>query len=235
MTLLVMIVAAFLVDWSSVGALTQALGFDAADFGQRPWSLLTYGFATGGSFFGTVITCFMLWWFGGSVERELGTWNFLIFFLAMVVLPVLFFLAGSAFMAHSVPVFGMYLPLAGVVIAWATRNPTFKILIMFCLPLDAKWIGWLTAGFVFFGYGFGAPALGVLAVLHLILAHFYAANKLPFVPWGKSIGHHKPTGWKPQERDDKYFENVRDREKERQDRDRLRKLLEGSVKDDVDD
>lgn len=233
--------AAFLLSWLSGSMAFGNFAFDPRLLGSQPWSLLTYPFAfppDGGNFIGVVFVCWWLWGIGGQVERELRAITYGLFFAAMTVLPALFLLIGSSMLDIDHVLAGLYLPVAGVTVAWATRNPELKVLMMMVIPIQAKWIGWLTAGAVLFGYGTGNPLVGVLACIHLVLAWLYAANKVPALGWASgpsSFGSKKGKAWTPREKDDKYLSEVKDRELDRQERERLRRLFEGSLKDDPED
>src|SRR5205823_4373438 len=124
-------------------------------------------------------------------------------------------LLAMSFMPHETPLMFLFLPLSGVTVAWATRNPNSTILFMMVIPILAKWVGWITAGIVLFGYGAVHPFLGIAASLHLGLAYLYAANKIPFLLFsGTSVFTRKREGWKPIERNDAYFADVKKRETE---------------------
>jgi hypothetical protein len=106
---------------------------------------------------------------------------------------------------------------------------------MLIIPIQARWLGWLTVGMVLFGYGIGNPLFGLLACVHLGLAYLYAANYVPFLPYGTTRFFRHKRYWKKSERDETYIRDVKKREIERQERERLRKLFEGSLTDDPED
>jgi hypothetical protein len=96
-------------------------------------------------------------------------------------------------------------------------------------------LAWLTAALVLFGYGtmLQAPLLGAFACIHLIIAYYFAANRFEAVPYRQGEGRVNPARMKATEKKDKsYFEEVRKREQERAERERLRKLFEDSMEDD---
>lgn len=234
--LIAALIGCFLLSWLTGSRFADTLLYDPAQFASRPWSVLTYPFAfVGNDLIGAAFGALMLWWFGASVERELGLTKFLAFFAAMTLLPLLFLTTGELLEMKKALLAGPYLPISGIIVAWATRNPTATILLAFVIPVLAKWVGWITVVAVLLTWGYNAPLMGVLAILHLGLAYAYAADKIAFLPWrggGSFGGSGKRAGWLPRERDDQYFEEVRKKEKEREERERLRKLFEGSLKDD---
>lgn len=235
--ILVLAVLNFLASWISGGGVWNAsLLFDPRHAGHLPWTFLTYPFAVNpADIIGIFFMVYWMWMIGAIVERELGTARFLIFMGVMTVLPAVMMWVSFISFGHFIPLYGLYLPVAGVTIAWATRNANATMLFMMIIPIKAKWLAWLTAALVVFGYGYPNPPVGLLAGVHLLLAYLYAANKIPVLTYGSDGGRIKKQQWLPREKDDRYLRNVKDREVERQERERLRKLFEGSLKDDPED
>jgi membrane associated rhomboid family serine protease len=220
------------VDWNTF------LSFSPTQLAIRPWTILTYPFAAdvrSVGFIGVLFGCWWLYGIGGSVERELGTSRYIVFWLVMTIIPALVMMGAMVLAGKNISLMFLYLPLGGVTVAWATRNPNATILFMMVIPLLAKWVGWITVGMVLFGYGALNPFIGVAACLHLSLAYLYASNRIPMLAYGKEVFTRKREGWKPVERNDSYFAEVKKREIERAERDRLRKMFEGSLNDDPED
>lgn len=241
-TIAIIIISAALFFWtfaSPQSPITSYIGFLPALFADHPWSILTYPYAADASqsaFIIVLFECFWMYGIGGGVERELGTTKFLLFWIAMTILPALFMFAAMVALHVEAPLVFMYLPLSGITVAWCARNPNAKVLFMMVIPILGKWIGWITVGIVLFDYGRGNPLLGVIACLHMLVAYLYATNRIPFLQYSSSpLFTRKREGWKPVERNDSYFAEVRKREKEREERERLRKLFEGSISDDPED
>jgi hypothetical protein len=198
-----------------------------------PWTMLTYPLASPGpDVIGLLFMGYWLWIIGASVERELGSVIFSIFFAIMTLVPALMMIVGLMTLGVAGPLAGLYLPVAAITVAWATRYPETSMLFMMVFPIKAKWLGWITAILVIFGFGRAYPVLGFLAAVHLLLAYLYAANKIPAVAWGKHGFIPKKQTWLPREKDDKYLDDVKRRETERAERERLRKLFEGSLGED---
>lgn len=239
-TVAVIVIAAvnFLINWLSGGrdAWNALLTFTPGTALSLPWTLLTWPIsAEAPDFIGTVFMCYWMWVIGGMVERELSSLRYSVFLLVMALIPALMMLLALPILGDSRALWGLYLLAAAVTIAWATRNPNQTMLFMMVVPIAAKWLAWLTVGIVIFGYGFPKPVLGLLAAVHLLVAYLYAANKIPFLQWGRAAFVQNRQGWKPQERDNRYFDEVRKREQERAERERLRKLFEGSLGEDPED
>ena len=235
--ILVLAGANFLASWVSGGGDWNAyLQFHAQFAARFPWSILTYPIgANPADIIGVFFMAYWMWIIGATVERDLGTGRFLAFFGAMTAVPALMMWICYAAFGFSAPLYGLYLPVAGITIAWAARNPNVSMLFMLIIPIQAKWLAWLTAALVVFSYGYPHPPVGLFAGVHLLLAYLYAANRIPFLSYGKEVFTRKREGWTPREKDDKYLRDVKSREIERQERERLRKLFEGSLKDDPED
>jgi len=232
----VVLVLTSLVFWFSTGRGMQSFVFPV-DWVRQPWSLLTYPFAyVGVGDIGQLLWFLLLiaWLFmaGASLERQIGTPRYAVLWFAMTALPALILWAGMLLTGRGIVIHGPYLPVAAISVIWATRNQNAAVSLMGILPLTGKWIGWIVVAGTFFNYGGGNPILGVFAILHLAIAYAYADNKIPFLQFSRPVSnHHKPS--KEQiERENAYFDEVRRREKERDERERLRKLFEGSLNDD---
>ncbi|HZH97979.1 MAG TPA: rhomboid family intramembrane serine protease [Fimbriimonadaceae bacterium] len=233
--LIVAFIAFFLLEWSRVAAeqLVMLLFF-TTDAHLRPWSFLTYPFVGGApSLIGLVFLCWWIWGIGGTVEKEVGTLRYIAaFFIFAVLCAAGIWIGASALGTHTMLSWG-WTPVAAITIMWGTRHPETTILLMFVLPIKAKYVAWLSAGLVFFGTRH--PMLAPFAAAPLALAYFYAADKLP-LPYnsGTTWGEKKEQKTKTRihiQNEEKYFNDVRRREKDREERERLRKLFEESMKD----
>lgn len=231
--------AIFVLSWFMHGKLLEPLTF-WTDW-KRPWGILTYPFANSGDgtgLFWFLIELYWLWWVGTSAEQDLGTPKFLGFFFAMTALAGLFIWAGLKIVHPEAigALGGLSLPVAALTVAWGTRHPHENILLFAIIPIPGWILAWLTVALVLFGMGseFQAPLMGLFACLHLGLAYLFASNKLPAVTYSKGVSFTKPQGpLKAAERQDKkYYEDVKRREQERAERERLRKLFESSIDDD---
>src|SRR5207253_10005279 len=181
---------------------------------------------------GVLFMSYWLWIIGGTVEKELGSGTFAGFFAAMTLVPSLMFFVCYLLlhMDPRVPVYGLYLPVAGITLAWATRHPNQSMLFMLVIPILAKWLGVLTVVLIVFGYGFPNPPVGLFAGVHLLLAYMYAANRIPKLAYGGGGVRTKKQRWLPSEEDDRYLGDVKNRQSERAERERRRNLFEGSLK-----
>lgn len=211
---------------------------------SQPWTLLTYPWAYSPFYDGLAILFFVflcMWMFfvGGLVERDLGSVKYLLLWLVMILLPALFIILLGPVVGNKAIVSGMFLPEAGITMVWCVRNPKYPIMLYGIVPVAGKWMGWITAGATILISGAGNPIFGVVCSLHLIVAVLYAANMIPFWAYsrgGSLVGKRKLSDspyLKKHERMGKaYFDDVKKREKERDERERLRKMFESSIQDD---
>lgn len=229
--LVVALAISFLLAWTSQGRIFGAdLAFAPMEMLARPWTLVTYPFGSIGNFLGVLFACWWLWGIGGGVERDIGSMAMGLFWLCMTLLGGLFFWLGYVIIGEAAWLFGPYVPIAAVTVVWGTRNPDAQLLFMFVIPITGKWIAWISAGLVFFGsYN---PRLALFAVLPLGAAYLYAANLIPGLVYGRAgrgTSSTRATG--PRWMSDEYVEKAKKREKEREEKERLRRLFENSLRD----
>jgi hypothetical protein len=222
------IVLGFLFCFFSNGRLAELLSFSTLNPLLRPWTFLTFPLAYPmGAILSALFGVLWLMGIGSAVENELGKGRFVAFWLIMTFLGATMVWIGSIVTGQSGGLWTAWMPLAAVTVAWGTRNPNAAVQFMFVLPLTGKWLAWLAAILVFFGT---TPALAPFAASPLLLAYFFAANRLAFAPWSG------PSRYDPFEkrREKRLMDLVDDsmqRKKEREERERLRRLLEGPVAD----
>jgi membrane associated rhomboid family serine protease len=230
--------AIFVLSWMMNGSLSEPLQFKT-EFSQ-PWGLLTYPWASTGNGMGLLwflLEMYWLFWVGGATEQDLGTKKYLAVFFGSAVAAALFLWLGLALVypGQSLPIVqGPGLAISALTVIWGVRNPTVCIRLMMCIPVAGWILAWLTVALTLFGFGslYHAPLIGVFAIGHLGLAYLFAANRLPGVTYGRqdvSRAAMKAT----ERRDKSYFEDVRRREQDRAERERLRKMFEDSMNDDA--
>ncbi len=202
---------------------------------SQPWTLLTYPFAYPGllgiGLIWLLITAWWLFWVGVSVERDVGSPKFAAFwFLTTLLAGLLMVLAGLVFRA-GVGLEGPFVPIAAVTVAWAARNPQGLIQFWGVIPLSGKVLMWITIALVFFAFGYPNPVIGLLMTVPMATAYMFATNKLPGLSYSKPIYKAAPS--KAQiEKQNRFDADIRRRKQERAEKERLRKLFEGSIKDD---
>ena len=241
--IVILAAASFLLDWLLHLGIAEALFFSPARVTSF-WTFATYPFALGGdgrALINLLFGLYWIWMIGSQVEREMGTPRFAAYWVAMSIFPAVFTFAFTALLGlRSIPLGGIWLPEAAITVAWATRNPN-AIIQLIVFPIQAKWIGIITTALVLFEYGTPVPLLGVAAILHLGIAYAIASNRVPFFPYRTTAGggFFGGTGKKVPTRHgiqpESFFDDVRRREKDRKEREELRKLFERSLIEDPDD
>lgn len=226
--ILALLVVGMLAAWGSGGKATAPLAF----VGVEPWKVytwLTYPYTVFLSPFSALFLGIWLYQIGTITEAEHGSKSFLLVWLglcAISVLPLILVKASAA---------GSFLPVAALTVMWATRRPESTLMLFGLVPIKAKWIGVLSALTVFFNYAsIGSEFyIGFIALVGCLVAFLYAANRIPNVCYGFGHGSYlKPKPTKAQKKkEEAYFSDVFEREKEREERERLRKLFESSLEE----
>lgn len=240
--LIASMLAVFVVSWLMKGKLAAPLQFWTN--WSQPWGLITYPWASAGQgqeLFWFLIELYWLWWVGSAAEVQLGLKKYLGFFLISSVLAALFIYAALVMVAPGLylPILGgPGLPIAALTVAWGSRNRNQTILLMGLIPIPGWILAWLTVALTLFGYGsmYSAPLVGLFACIHLGLAYLFAMNRIPGITYNQSaVGlRSRPNASilkKSEKLDKSYYDDVKRREKEREERERLRKLFEDSMKD----
>ncbi|HVT10765.1 MAG TPA: hypothetical protein VHE55_00745 [Fimbriimonadaceae bacterium] len=210
-----------------------------SEWTSSPWQLVTYSFAyepLSNALSLMFFTVLLVWVFyaGSSVEREIGPGRFAALWFATGAIPALLIGLYATVAGIHFGFGGPFLAADGITVAWCARNANSSVYLYGVLPIAGKWLAVLSAVGIFFLYGAGQPVFGVLAAAPLILPWLYASNRLPGITYrGEPRAASEKQNLKRHERmDNKYFEDVRRREQERAEREKLRKLFEDSMKDD---
>lgn len=96
---------------------------------------------------------FVFWMFGGSLERGWGSRTYLLFLLVSNIVAALFWALGVWLVTGDLAKLATpWLMLSSVVVAWAWINPEETIMLYFVLPLQAKWVGWLSIIILYFTF-----------------------------------------------------------------------------------
>lgn len=207
---------------------------------SSPWQLVTYSFAfdpLSNALNLMFFSILMVWMFfaGSFVEREIGPGRFVLLWLVSSAAPALLIGIYASAAGIKFGIGGPFLAVDGITVAWCARNATSSVLLYGVLPVAGKWLAWISAGSIFFLYGAGNPIFGILATAPLILPWLYASNRIPNLAYGNQGGRTPQQNLKRHERmDSKYFDEVKKREQERAEREKLRKLFENSMNDDKD-
>jgi membrane associated rhomboid family serine protease len=201
----------------------------------RPWSFFTYPWTANPlAGYGLLFFIFFLmwmFWVGTSLERQMGSKMYILLWFIIVLISGITMWLGALLLNINAGLGGPYLPVSALSVVWCARNQTAIIRLWGILPLSGKWLALLLAGMTFFSFGTGVPLYGAIALIPLALGWFYGLGKLPQLEARR--GREKVRTTRGQVAyDDTYFTDVQRREKEREERERLRKLFEGSLSDD---
>lgn len=236
-------VALYVLAWLQVLP-KMLMGFAAtsSSLASAPWTLVLYPFAglgMGADIFFFLLTLVWIYFVGRQIEIDLGLVGLLAVFFGGSLLAGLLIVGAASILGSPFVLAGSLLPLSILTCLWASRRPTSQILIYGIFPLQAKWLAVLDAVLVLFNVGSGQPVLGVVALIPLALAWLWGAGKLGLAYGNRaaqvfSVAERKAAKARAQE-DAAYFENVRKREQEREEKERLRKLFENSLRDSGED
>ncbi|OGR29771.1 MAG: hypothetical protein A2139_03705 [Desulfobacca sp. RBG_16_60_12] len=228
--IVVLMVAGFLGCWLDTSfRVLNALLFHTSEVWSQPWGLVTYPFAENG-IVSLLFACLWLWGVGGVVEREEGALRFGAFWVAMSALCAVGLWVGSLVTGVDALFISAWTPIAAVTVVWGTRNPETLVQLMLVLPIKGKWMAWLSVVLVFFGtrnlaLGY-APQLAPFAAAPLVLAWMFATKKLLATESSATGGKSRfvrGAGFYSRE----YFDEVKRRERQREEKERLKKLFEG--------
>lgn len=148
------------------------------------WTFLTYMFAHG-SVSHILFNMVGLFIFGTQVEQEMGSWEFLLFYLLTGVLAgvfsyVIYVFSGSLF----VFLLGASGALYGVMLAFATYYPNARIYLLGLIPVRSVILVLLFAGLAVFNQltGFGGGVAHMTHLAGLLFAFLYFLIRLGINP-----------------------------------------------------
>jgi membrane associated rhomboid family serine protease len=161
---------------------------------QAPWQafqLLTYGFLhSPKDLWHILLNMYGLWLFGRDVEAKYGPREFLVFYLAAIILAGLVWSASEASLAQHAFLIGASGGVAAVLVLYAFNFPHRKMLFMFVFPMPM----WALAVLIV-----GMDALGAMSRSGSVAytAHLGgAAFGMAYYRFGWRLGNWLPTGWK---------------------------------------
>lgn len=198
-----------------------ALVFDTDSWLQRPWTVVSYVLIQP-STWGLLFSGLMAFYFMGAMERAWPRERFLVGYAALILVPPLAVWVGSLISGESLSVYGLALTTSCWLVTFAAYRPEATILVMGCVPVQAKWLGWLSAIGVVISYGYGAPLAGLGAGIAPLAAWALAAKPLSLPSQKKKA---EPFG-------DEFRRSMKTKRELESERLRLRKLLEESIEDD---
>lgn len=198
--------------------------------GSAPLSWITYPFVANGVT-GVIFGGLWVWFTLGSLEPVRGwQWTASLTAAAIVIFPVLGF--GLIAAAQRVVIGGAVLPIAALTMTWCALNAEAEVRLFGIIPLKGKWLALIEVALVLFGFGAGGVVAGVAFALALGPFWLIGQGKIPLPG---SVRRNTRTETKQEREFDRFRDEIYRREKEREEKERLRKLFEASLHDDPKD
>ncbi len=158
------------------------------------WQLLTHPFIQNPhSPLGFIISCIIFYFFAAPVEHGFGPKRFLIFFYGSALGGALCGLAFSYVAGFNVPFYGMMPSLLSLVVVFGFLSPEATILLMFILPIKAKYLSYGTVIITFLtflakanphgAYHLGGILFGYLYVRGLGRSFDFRSIRLKYLEW----------------------------------------------------
>jgi len=111
----------------------------------RVWQLVTHPFLHDpGTPLSFLITCVVFYFFAAPVERALGSRGFLFLFYVSALGAVILGVPFNALAGFKAPFSGMLPSLLSLIVIFGLLNPEATILLMFVLPIKAKYMSYGT-------------------------------------------------------------------------------------------
>jgi membrane associated rhomboid family serine protease len=148
---------------------------------HAPWTILTFPLVAGPFSFWLIFNWVFFWLSGGSLERSWGSRRFTIFFFAVTAISGLSLFCGSLLLRTPIPpLFDLFLPLTGLVVAFCMLNPEETIVLYF-FPVRAKYVALIVTLWTYFTYGqMQGPWLGLFALGGILAAFLYVRYGRPW-------------------------------------------------------
>lgn len=162
-----------LVGLFHIGIIANLLAFSSTTVILLPWTAFTYPLVWIGDPLGLLFACYWLWIAGGSLERTWGSQKFGIFFFAIAGISAAGMFLGYRLTGIPVPLYGLWLPLAGVTVAFAMMDPEQTILFFMVIPMKLKYLAILDAAMVLYSYGQQNATMGICALAGCIASYLY--------------------------------------------------------------
>jgi len=222
---------AFLISSSRPLLMAELLAFDPKL--DKPWTLLTYPFYRDfASVLWFAFGCWIVYQFLSGIERSLREWGTAAFFFAVTFLGGLFYFLGTLIFGVSGILPSLNLPMYFVVFAWCLLHQQGQIMLFFCIPCPTRVLMWLCVAAVVIEYGWSNPPVGFVTVLPFALVWLYVTNRIPFMRFGAVPDLTSKKQEKKRDQGfDRFMGDVKRREQERAEKERLRKLFESSLDD----
>lgn len=169
---------------------------------------------------------------GSSVESDLGSARYTrVLAILTLALPILPVVVGSLTLGTYFS--GGYALMAALTLMWAARRPNATIMLLGIIPTPAWFIAVFVAAAAIVGAGGPHPIVGAALIPGFVAAWMWAADRTP-IPYRVAVRTkaEQKAAKKAAAEHKAFLDDVMDRQKEREERERLRNLFEGSLRDD---
>jgi hypothetical protein len=202
---------------------------------REPWRLLTFTWAfspLGGglSLLFFALLCYWIYSISPSLEAEIGSLRFAGVWFGACALVGLAVSLGMMVTGASAAMGGPWLAASALTVLWAARNQTATLMLYGLIPVSGRVLAIITVISDILLAGASSPVAGVISALPLGFWWAFGNDQIPFLPFNgvrKLTLTDQPVMRGIKVYDDQYYEDVRKREQERDERERLRRLLEG--------
>lgn len=182
----------FVVAFIGGGSLWEPFVFHASGLLEAPWSILTYPLIGAGGILWVLLGGYVMWLFGGSLERAWGAVDYARFIGLVTAVTALGVWLGATLLQRPASLAGLGMPLAAATVAWAAVNPSERLLLYFVLPIEARWLGIGVVVLVFFSFSF---PLGIFALAGCATAWMYVRTGRYLLSAGPARRRARLTGW----------------------------------------
>lgn len=193
---------------------------------------MTLHWVLAAGFVGLLFACLTVYFFIGAIERSHGSKTVAVLFGGSLVLSEIAMFATSAILKSPQGLVGPQIALSTIVVFWAFVNPRAQVLLYF-VPVPGIVIGLLSFGFLFFGYGAAHPLVGLAAIMPLLASALIA--KYDDRIFERERRKSSQVWNVPGRSESDFLAEAEKRKKEREEKERLRKLFERSLIEDPDD
>ncbi len=131
--------------WFKIPVVSVLQLYPLKNFSFHLWQIFTHHFIHDPySPVSFIISCIVFYFFAGSVENAYGQKRFLILFYTSALGGALCGLAFSSVAGFNTPFLGMLPSLLSLIVIFGLLNPEATILLMFILPIKAKYLSYGT-------------------------------------------------------------------------------------------
>lgn len=160
--------------WLKISIVDYLILYPLGSSGFHLWQIITHGFIHDpGAPLSFVINCLVFYFFAAPVEQALGTKRFLTLFFISAIGGAICGLLFSTVSGFSVPFMGMMPSLLSLIVVFGLLNPEATILLMFILPIKAKYLSYGTVLITFLTFLAKANPHGAYHLGGMLFGYIY--------------------------------------------------------------